>query len=96
MLTSDELYKMKHCIGLDWKNPKRGVYEAYRNGVMYYDEPDTLWDSLWSKGYAKRSIQPYGIGDMNRPPRDIYYYSVNENGLKEMEKYLDIKIKILR
>lgn len=30
-------------------------------------------------------------------PRDIYYYySVNENGLKEMEKYLGIKIKILR
>lgn len=29
-------------------------------------------------------------------PWDIYYYSVNENGLKEMEKYLDIKIKILR
>lgn len=25
MLTSDELYKMKHCIGLDWKKPKRGV-----------------------------------------------------------------------
>lgn len=96
MLTSDELYKMKHCIGLDWKNPKRGVYEAYRNGVMYYDEPDTLWDSLWSKGYAKRSIRPYGIGDMSKPPRDVYYYSVNENGLKEMEKYLDIKIKILR
>ena len=47
MLTSDELYKMKHCIGLDWKDPKNGVYEAYRNGVMYYDEPDTLWDSLW-------------------------------------------------
>lgn len=22
MLTSDELYKMKHCIGLDWKKPK--------------------------------------------------------------------------
>ena len=88
MLTSDELYKMKHCIGLDWKKPKRGVYEAFRNGVMYYDEPD----SLWSKWYAKRSIQPYGKG----APRDIYYYSVNENGLKEMEKYLGIKIKILR
>lgn len=26
----------------------------------------------------------------------VYYYSVNENGLKEMEKYLGIKIKILR
>ena len=75
-----------------WKKPKRGVYEAYRNGVMYYGKPDTLWDSLWSKGYAKRSIQPYGKG----APWDIYYYSVNENGLKEMEKYLDIKIKILR
>ena len=74
------------------QDPKKGVYEAYRNGVMYYDEPDTLWDSLWSKGYAKRSIQPYGSGS----PRDIYYYSVNENGLKEMEKYLGIKIKILR
>lgn len=92
MLTSDELYKMKHCIGLDWKKPKRGIYEAFRNGVMYYDEPDTLWDSLWSKGYAKRSIQPYGMGSH----RDIYYYSVNENGLKEMEEYLGIKIKILR
>lgn len=92
MLTSDELYKMKHCIGLDWKKPKRGVYEAFRNGVMYYDEPDTLWDSLWSKGYAKRSIQSYGMG----ASRDIYYYSVNEDGLKEMEKYLGIKIKILR
>ena len=91
MFTSDELYKMKHCIGLDWKNPKKGVYEAYRNGVMYY-EPNTIWDSLWSKGYAKRSIHPYGLGD----PRDIYYYSVNEDGLKEMEEYLGIKIKILR
>ena len=40
----------------------------------------------------RSSIRPYGIGAM----RDIYYYSVNENGLKEMEKYLDIKIKILR
>lgn len=92
MLTSDELYKMKHCIGLDWKKPKRGVYEAFRNGVMYYDEPDALWDSLLSKGYAKRSIQSYGMG----ASRDIYYYSVNEDGLKEMVKYLGIKIKILR
>lgn len=91
MLTSDELYKMKHCIGLDWKNPQKGVYEAYRNGVMYY-EPDTIWDSLWSKEYVKRSIKPYGKGN----PSDIYYYSVNEEGLKEMEKYLGIKIKILR
>lgn len=91
MLTSDELYKMKHCIGLDYKKPKRGVYEAFRNGVMYY-EPNTIWDSLWSKGYAKRSIQPYG----KRNSSDIYYYSVNEEGLKEMEKYLGIKIKILR
>ena len=29
MLTSDELYKMKHCIGLDWKKPKRGVYDVW-------------------------------------------------------------------
>lgn len=48
---------------------------------------------------------PYGQKDMLKEAfslmvwvghRDIYYYSVNGNGLKEMEKYLDIKIKILR
>ena len=35
MLTSDELYKMKHCFGVECKKPKRGVYEAFRKGVMY-------------------------------------------------------------
>ena len=49
MPTSDELYKMKHCIGLDWKKPKRGVYEAFRNGVMYYDEPDLPFDHRITK-----------------------------------------------
>lgn len=28
--------EMKHMVGLDYKSPRRGKYEAYRNEAGYY------------------------------------------------------------
>ena len=91
MLTSDEMYKMKHCIGLDNKNPRRGVYQAYRNGVSYY-EPDPIWEGLTSKGFANKRILKES--DFTHCVNGDYAYSVNKDGLRAMEDYLGFRIEM--
>ena len=52
-LDEKHINKMVHAIGLDHKEPKDGVYEAYRNGVVY-NEQVPEWDDLVRGGYAIR------------------------------------------
>ena len=52
-LTEKQLQKLKHALGMDHKEPKDGVYEAYRRN-SFYNEPDEIWESLRAAGLAKR------------------------------------------
>lgn len=45
--------RMKHALGMDNKDAKDGVYEAYRNGSVY-DTFDSIWEDLVRGGYANR------------------------------------------
>ena len=45
--------RMKHALGMDHKDAKDGVYEAYRNGSVY-NTFDDIWEDLVRGGYANR------------------------------------------
>lgn len=79
VVTEAHIREMKHCIGLDYKRPKRGKYEAYRN---YYalTAPNHIWEHLVSIGYATCDVQ-YQKGMI--PPKQ-YYYSLTQAGLDFM------------
>ena len=66
--------QMRHAIGLDYKNPKRGKYEAYRN-FCFYAVPHEDWELLVAQGLAVCDKQPsakYGT---------TYTYSLSREGL---------------
>ena len=52
-VTDEMMRRMEHAIGLDNKEPKDGVYEAYRNYAVYGD-PVEDWELLVAGGYAER------------------------------------------
>ena len=45
-LTAKHIKEMKHMVGLDYKGPKRGKYEAYRNNAWYCSDntPQVMLD----------------------------------------------------
>jgi hypothetical protein len=70
---------MRHCIGLDYKSPKRGKYEAYRN---YYacGAQNSEWEYLVSIGYAKLYVEEK---EGWIPPKQ-YIYSLTQDGMDFM------------
>lgn len=40
--------EMQHCIGLDYKKPKRGKYKAYRN-YFYCSAPNRIMQNVMQK-----------------------------------------------
>lgn len=52
-LTDAHYDRMKHALGMDNKDAKGGVYEAYRNCSVYNTFNDT-WEDLVRGGYAER------------------------------------------
>ena len=77
------IYKMKHAIGLDHKDPKYGVYEAYRNCV-YYNEPQEEWEWLHENGFAKKNASEDG--------KEVFY-SCTKEGLQEVANATGLLIR---
>lgn len=48
--------RLKHALGMDHKQPKDGVYEAYRI-TSIYDTFDDVWEELVRGGYAERHYE---------------------------------------
>lgn len=74
MVTDEMIRKMAHAIGLDNKEPKDGVFEAYRNYSVYGD-PDKDWELLVVGGYADR----IDVG------RDVLYH-LTDDGFRALAK----------
>lgn len=80
--------KMKHCIGLDYKNPKRGKYKAWRNYCMYYT-PNSNFEHLVHLGYANVEI----VENEHYIPKISYYYILTREGLDFLENIIGAKIE---
>ena len=78
-VTERHIREMQHCIGLDYKKPKRGKYEAWRNYCVY-SVPHNTWEHLVKIGYARCDIQERS----DYIPRKSYYYSLTREGLDFM------------
>lgn len=78
--TESELCRLKHALGMDNKDAKDGVFEAYRR-CSCYDKPIQDWENLIDKGFAKRS----GCGE--------YFYVVTESGMKAVANATGITIR---
>lgn len=74
--------RMKHALGMDHKEAKNGVYEAYRNSSIYNTFDDT-WEQLVRGGYANR-IYKNGI--------DIIY-SVTRKGMQAVSNETGMLIR---
>lgn len=64
-LSEKEIDSMKHCVGLDYKNPYirhgKKFYRPYRNRYATYVD-DVTWNRLFGKGMAKH----IDVGDMGQ------------------------------
>lgn len=70
--TEEQLNRIKHALGMDNKEPKLGVYDAYRRSSCY-DEPVPEWEELVNGGYAAcHSLD------------NSYLYIVTEKGMQEV------------
>lgn len=88
-VTERHVREMQHCIGLDYKKPKRGKYEAYRNYFMD-GKPNEAWEHLVSIGYAKCSISE----EKGMIPPKSYWYSLTQDGLDFMGVITGCKITL--
>ena len=79
--TEGHIAKMAHAIGLDIKQPKDGVYDAYRNG-SFYDKPNSLWDDLVRAGYA---IEQHKENDLR--------YFVTPKGFQFLARHYKLMIR---
>ena len=71
--------EMQHCIGLDYKKPKRGKYEAYRN-YFYCSAPNRIWEYLVEIGYANCNVEK----KEHYVPDTSYTYYLTQDGLDFM------------
>lgn len=82
-LSSSQINKMKHAIGLDNARPVKKHYTPYRN--TYFTGDDVEWNELVGMKLANKSADPFCKGD--------FVYSVTSAGIAELEVILGIKIK---
>jgi hypothetical protein len=88
-VTERHIREMQHAIGLDYKRPKRGKYEAYRNYCMC-GSPNEIWEHLVSIGYADcKFVENDGL----IPPKS-YWYSLTQDGLDFMGAITGCKITL--
>lgn len=52
-LSFGQIEKMKHAIGLGYKNMKKNICYSYRNRYIV-SKPDNDWEELVSFGYATK------------------------------------------
>lgn len=81
-LSSNQINKMKHALGLNHQRPRRGSYSPYRNAYITSDDPE--WNELVEQGLARKATDPFHDGS--------FVYSVTTAGTNQLEMFLDIKI----
>lgn len=86
-MTVETIKEMRHAIGLDYKAPKRGKYEAYRNYAMY-GAPHETWEALVADGLAICRVETKSTW----LPQASYWYSLTRAGLDLMEAMIGVKI----
>jgi len=74
--------KMKHAVGLDNKDPKKGVYEAYRNH-SYYNKPQADWEYL----------RMWGLAIDTSKNKNEYVYSLTKKGFQELANATGLLIR---
>lgn len=84
-VTLKQIDYMKHCIGYEKDKVKRNKYSVWRN-YFTTSETDEDWDGLVRLGLAINEPFTNGIGDNPQ----VYY--VSKEGLKLLERLLEIKI----
>ena len=70
IINEQTIRRMKHALGMDNKDPKDGVYHAYRRSV-YFDAKDEDWEKLFEGGYAEK-----------RTNGKEWYYTVTKQGMQ--------------
>lgn len=80
IVTERQLKEMKHAVGFNRGNVKRGRYAMYRN---YFTTPGRCesWDKLVEMGLAERSDGQCG-----------YVYCVTNNGIEFLSGLLEVKL----
>lgn len=81
VLTDSHYARMKHALGMDNKDAKDGVYEAYRNNSVY-NTFNEVWEDLVRGGYANRI---YGSTDIR--------YSVTRKGMQAVSNETGLLIR---
>jgi hypothetical protein len=80
-MTNEQINDMKHAIGYDSNQVKRGKYDAYRNFFNTGIDKDESWELLVENGYA---IQSTCFGQN--------IYRVTRKGIDFLESILSVKI----
>ena len=90
-MDTETIKVMRHAIGLDYSDPKRGKYTAYRNYCMH-TAPHSIWESLVKDGYAecRHEKKPGWM------PEESYWYYLTRAGLDLMEAMIGAKIEEVR
>ena len=73
---TEHIKEMEHCIGLDYKKPHKGKYEAYRN-YCAYNTYNWICDHLVNCGYMKLNIEH----ELTMIPYIQYIYSLTREGM---------------
>lgn len=87
MFTEAQIKAMKHCIGMDYKNPyKRHGKQFYRPWRNYYEtgpgcDGHALWVDLGRRGYAK-----------HRQTNNVWVYWLTRSGLDALEHVTEVRI----
>lgn len=84
---TEHIIEMQHCIGLDYKKPKNGIYKPFRNYCSYNTNNYTC-DHLVDCGYMKLNIthEPHMF------PHDQYIYSLTREGMDFLGGIIGAKI----
>ena len=79
---------MRHCIGLDYKNPYRGNYKPYRNYCVY-NAPNYIFEYLVKYGLAEITIEE----NEHYIPKVQYYYRLTRAGMDFIGRIIGAKIE---
>lgn len=86
-IRTEHIREMQHCIGLDYKRPRKGKYEAYRN-YCAYNTNNYICDYLVDCGYMKLNVEH----EPTMIPHDQYIYNLTREGMDFLGGIIDAKI----
>lgn len=81
IINEQTIRRMKHALGMDNKDPKDGVYHAYRRSVVF-DSEDEDWEKLYKGGYAEKTVKGKEC-----------YYTVTREGMQAVADATKLTIR---